>query len=79
MIATQGMRSNRRAPAAGREWDTSAERDGIVPGFPVGRWLPEYPDGLLVCVTEVQSDAAVDRLIDVVAGAPDKARASGGR
>ena len=68
-----------RAPAAVHGWDTIAEREGIVPGFPIGRWLPEYADGLLVCVTEVQSDAAVDRLVEVVAGAPDRARASGGR
>jgi glycine dehydrogenase subunit 1 len=68
-----------RAPAAVRGWDAIAEREGIVPGFPIGRWLPEYPDGLLVCVTEVQTDAAVDRLIEVVAGTSDRARASGDR
>jgi glycine dehydrogenase subunit 1 len=68
-----------RAPAAVRTWDTVPEREGIVPGFPIGRWLPEYADGLLVCVTEVQSAAAIDRLVDVVASAPDQARASGGR
>jgi hypothetical protein len=28
----------------------------VVPGFPIGRWLPEYEDGLLVCVTEAQDD-----------------------
>jgi glycine dehydrogenase subunit 1 len=68
-----------RAPAAVRTWESIAEREGIVPGFPIGRWLPEYADGLLVCVTEVQSDSAVDRLVEVVADAPDRARATGGR
>ena len=52
---------------------------GPVPASPMGRWLPEYADGLLVCVTEVASDAAIDRLVEVVAGTPDRVRASGGR
>ena len=68
-----------RAPDVVRAWDTVAEREGIVPGFPIGRWLPEYADGLLVCVTEVASDAAIDRLVEVVAGTTSRARASGGR
>jgi glycine dehydrogenase subunit 1 len=68
-----------RAPAAVRTWESIAEGEGIVAGFPIGRWLPEYADGLLVCVTEVQSDSAVDRLVEVVADAPARARATGGR
>jgi len=68
-----------RAPAVVRAWEATSERERLVPGFPIGRWLPEYADGLLVCVTEVQADAAVDRLVEVIAGAPDRARASGGR
>jgi glycine dehydrogenase subunit 1 len=68
-----------RSPAAVRAWDTIAEREGIVPGFPLGRWLPEYGDGLLVCVTEVQAEAAIDRLIETVGDTHDRARASGGR
>ena len=59
-------------------WETSAQRDGIVPGFPIGRWLPEHADGLLVCVTEVQSDEAIERLVACVGSAPGKARASAG-
>jgi glycine dehydrogenase subunit 1 len=68
-----------RAPDVVRGWDTIAEREGLVPGFPIGRWLPEYADGLLVCVTEVASDAAIDRLVEVVAGTTGRVRASGGR
>jgi glycine dehydrogenase subunit 1 len=68
-----------RAPAVVRGWDTIAERERLVPGFPIGRWLPEYAEGLLVCVTEVASDAAIDRLVEVVAGTTSRVRASGGR
>jgi glycine dehydrogenase subunit 1 len=68
-----------RSPDAVRAWDTIAEREGIVPGFPLGRWLPEYGDGLLVCVTEVQSEAAIHRLIETVGDTRNRARASGDR
>jgi glycine dehydrogenase subunit 1 len=68
-----------RAPKAVREWDSLPGRCGVVPGFPIGRWLPEYEDGLLVCVTEAHDDRAIDRLIDAVAEAPKPARASGDR
>jgi glycine dehydrogenase subunit 1 len=68
-----------RAPKVAREWDVVPSRSGVVPGFPIGRWLPEYEDGLLVCVTEAQDDQAIDRLVDAVAQAPKSARASGAR
>lgn len=68
-----------RAPRAVQDWAAVAGRSRVVPGFPIGRWLPEYEDGLLVCVTEVQDDAAVERLVDALAAAPAAARASGGR
>jgi glycine dehydrogenase subunit 1 len=68
-----------RSPKAVRAWETMAERDRIVPGFPLGRWLPEYGDGLLVCVTEVQTDDAIDRLIAGVGDARERARAGAGR
>ena len=68
-----------RAPATVQAWESIADDQEIVPGFPIGRWLPEYPDGLLVCVSEVQSDTAVDRLVELIARAPDRARATGGR
>jgi glycine dehydrogenase subunit 1 len=45
----------------------SAER--VNPGYPIGRELPEYPDGLLVAVTEQRSRADIDRLADVLSRA----------
>ncbi len=68
-----------RAPDVVQAWEEIAARDGIVPGFPIGRWLPEYDDDLLVCVTEVHDDAAIDRLVDVVGSATGRARAAGRR
>jgi glycine dehydrogenase subunit 1 len=69
-----------RSPKGVRAWDALGERDGVVAGFPLGTWLPEYADGLLVCVTEVQSDAAIDRVVAAVASdAPERARAGGAR
>jgi glycine dehydrogenase subunit 1 len=68
-----------RAPRAVREWEAIAEHEGVVPGFPVGRWLSEFADGLLVCVTEVHSDEAIDRLVELVGEEPGRARAHGGR
>jgi glycine dehydrogenase subunit 1 len=69
-----------RSPKGVRSYDALGEGDDVVPGFPLGTWLPEYADGLLVCVTEVQSDAAIERLVAAVgAGAPELARAGGVR
>jgi len=68
-----------RAPHAVAAWEDVVAREGIVPGFPLGRWLPEYDDAMLVCVTETHDDAAIDRLVEVLGGARSRARASGGR
>jgi glycine dehydrogenase subunit 1 len=67
-----------RAPGVVRSWEALVDRTGIVPGFPVGRWMRGYADALLVCVTEVHSDAAIARLVDTIAAASERARASGG-
>ncbi len=68
-----------RSPSGVRRWDAIGDGD-VVPGFPLARWLPEYADGLLVCVTEAQSDAAIERAVAVVAAdAPERARAGGAR
>jgi glycine cleavage system pyridoxal-binding protein P len=48
-------------------------------GLPDRPVAAEYAEGLLVCVTEVASDAAIDRLVEVVAGTTGRVRASGGR
>jgi glycine dehydrogenase subunit 1 len=42
---------------------------GINPGFALGREYDEYPDGLLVAVTEQRSKADIDRLVDVLGAA----------
>jgi glycine dehydrogenase subunit 1 len=67
-----------RAPALAARWEDAVARSGIVPGFPIGRWLPEYDDGLLVCVTEVQSDEAAARLVELVREWMPAARAQRG-
>ncbi|MBI4168417.1 MAG: aminotransferase class V-fold PLP-dependent enzyme, partial [Acidobacteria bacterium] len=42
-----------------------AER-GIVPGLPLSRYYPDREKDLLVCVTEVNPRAEIDRLVDSV-------------
>jgi len=44
-----------------------AQDAGVLAGLPLGRWYPEIADGLLVAVTEVHDDAAIDRLAEVLA------------
>ena len=36
--------------------------DGVNPGHPLARDYPEYPNGLLVAITEQRSKADIDRL-----------------
>jgi glycine dehydrogenase subunit 1 len=38
----------------------------VNPGYPLGIDYPEYPDGLLVAVTEQRSRADIDQLVDVL-------------
>ena len=42
---------------------------GVNPGYPLGRDYPEYPNGLLVAITEKRSRADIDRLVDVLGAA----------
>jgi len=42
------------APAVARDWDAVAQ-DGLVAGFPLGRWYPELDGSLLLCVTETHA------------------------
>ena len=37
--------------------------DKIVPGIALAQWYPELPDGLLVCVTEMNEKEEIDRLV----------------
>ncbi len=41
---------------------------GVVAGVPLGRWYPELDDAMLVAVTEVHSEAEVERLAEVLNG-----------
>ncbi|MGE5636782.1 MAG: aminomethyl-transferring glycine dehydrogenase subunit GcvPA [Nocardioidaceae bacterium] len=44
-----------------------ARAEGINPGYPLGRDLPEYEDGLLVAITERRTRDDIDRLARVAA------------
>jgi len=46
-------------------WD-AARTHGVLAGIPLRQWYPEFPDSLLVCVTEMHDDAAVERLVKVL-------------
>jgi glycine dehydrogenase subunit 1 len=39
---------------------------GVNPGYPLGRELPEYENGLLVAITELRTRADIDRLVEVL-------------
>ena len=66
-----------RAPAAAARWEALA-RDGIVAGFPLGRWYPELADALLLCVTETHRAEDVDRLVSALAAPAPQARSARG-
>jgi len=66
-----------RAPAAATAWEALA-LDGVVAGFPLGRWYPELEGNLLLCVTETHVSEQVDRLVDALATPAPAARAAGG-
>ncbi len=52
-----------RLPDAEARWQALAERDGLVAGYPLGRWYPELHDTLLLCVTEAHRDEQLARLV----------------
>jgi glycine dehydrogenase subunit 1 len=66
-----------RAPAAASRWEALA-RDGVVAGFPLGRWYPELADSLLLCVTETHRTEDVDRLVSALAAPAPQARSARG-
>ena len=41
----------------------------INPGVPLGDFLPEHPDGLLVAITERRTRSDIDRFLEVLGGA----------
>jgi glycine dehydrogenase subunit 1 len=52
-----------------------AREDGINPGYRLGQDYPEYPDGLLVAVTERRTRADIDRLARHAAAAREEVAA----
>jgi glycine dehydrogenase subunit 1 len=66
------------APEAAARWEVLARDEGVVAGFPLGRWYPELEGTLLVCVTEVHRPEQIDALVRVL-GRDGRARAAGGR
>ena len=66
------------APAAATAWEALAA-DGVVAGFPLGRWYPELEGALLLCVTETHAPEEVERLVGVLARPAPEARSVRGR
>jgi glycine dehydrogenase subunit 1 len=63
-------------PGAAHRWEALAE-DGVVAGYPLGRWYPELEDALVLCATERNTPEEIDRLVDALAAGGSRARASG--
>jgi glycine dehydrogenase subunit 1 len=40
----------------------------IIAGLPLGRWYPELKDALLICITEMNSDEQIEKLIETLKG-----------
>ena len=62
-------------PDAEARWEALAEHDGVVAGYPLGRWYPELADSLLLCVTETHRREQVDRLVAALGGTARTRRA----
>jgi glycine dehydrogenase subunit 1 len=54
-----------QAPHVAARWDALA-REGLVAGYPLGRWYPELDGTLLVCVTETHTPGQIDRLVSTL-------------
>jgi glycine cleavage system P protein (glycine dehydrogenase) subunit 1 len=65
------------APRAARDWEALAAQ-GIVPGFPLGRWYPELQGRLVVCVTETHGPDQIERLVGALSAPARPARAAEG-
>ena len=64
-----------RIPQAAARWTELATEAQLVAGVPLGRWYPEHPDALLLCVTEAHSAADVERLVEALGRARQAVRA----
>ncbi len=67
-----------RVPDAAGRWDQLVHDEQLVAGFPLGRWYPELPDALLLCVTETHAAEQIDRLVAALASPARPARAARG-
>jgi glycine dehydrogenase subunit 1 len=47
---------------------------GVNPGYPLGRDYPEYPNGLLIAITEQRSKEDIDRLAEALGAAVEAHR-----
>ncbi len=68
-----------RCPAPAAALAEKLTDQGIVPGLPVSRYYPDRPNDLVVCVTEMNTRAEIERLADALAavsGAAGTAAAS---
>lgn len=52
-----------QVPDADARWQALAEREGVIAGYPLGRWYPELRDTLLLCVTEIHGEDQIARLV----------------
>jgi glycine dehydrogenase subunit 1 len=64
-----------QVPDAETCWQRLVEREGVVAGYPLGRWYPELRDTLLVCVTETHDRDQIARLVDALRPAAQTRRA----
>lgn len=53
------------APGASRQWEEIAAHEGVLAGWPLGRWYPELDGCLLLCSTELHGAKARARLVEV--------------
>ncbi len=53
-------------PVSGEEAVRKAADSGVLAGVPVARWSDRWPDGLLIAVTENNSNADLDALISAL-------------
>jgi len=63
------------APEAAARWEELAA-EGLVAGYPLGRWYPELDGTLLLCVTETHAPEQIERLVAALAPPARRARSA---
>ena len=56
-----------RVDAVPEEINRKLLQHGIVGGLPLGKYYPDLPNSLLVCVTETKTREDIDRFVDAIA------------